>query len=109
MCLNELMQECHRIAKEKGFWDEPRNVLEMLCLVHSELSEALEEYRISGSEGLNSVTMVDEKPEGFGIELADACIRLFDIAEGLNVDLMKAIRMKMAYNERRERKHGKVR
>lgn len=45
MSLNDLAQQIHQTAVEHGFWDEERNFGEMLALMHSELSEALEEHR----------------------------------------------------------------
>ena len=43
--LNELSKEIYENAVEHGWWDEPRNLLEIAALCHSELSEAVEEYR----------------------------------------------------------------
>lgn len=46
------------------------------------------------------------KPEGFGVEIADAIIRLFDLAAWLGIDIVSLIRMKMKYNEQRPYLHG---
>lgn len=46
------------------------------------------------------------KPEGFGVEVADAIIRLFDLAEWLGIDIVSLIRMKMKYNAQRPYLHG---
>ncbi len=35
-------KEVHDTAREKGWWDKERNDGEMIALMHSELSEALE-------------------------------------------------------------------
>lgn len=43
--LNELSKEIHENAVSHGWWDEPRNLLEIAALCHSEISEAVEEYR----------------------------------------------------------------
>ena len=43
--LNELSEEIYQNNKEKGFWDNKRNVGEMLMLVTSELGEAMEAHR----------------------------------------------------------------
>lgn len=47
------------------------------------------------------------KPEGFGIELADIIIRVLHMAEAFGIDIDRCMRLKMAYNETREPKHGK--
>lgn len=47
------------------------------------------------------------KPEGFPIELADAVIRIMDLAERLGIDLAEMINLKMAYNSTREYMHGR--
>ena len=40
--LNQLSKEIYQANKEKGFYDKEKNIGEMLCLIHSEVSEALE-------------------------------------------------------------------
>lgn len=107
--IRDLMKQVHAMAVEKGFWEAPRNVGEMIALVHSELSEALEEHRndrvpLYYEESSDS----GMKPCGFAVELADALIRLLDIAAGLDLDLDSAIERKMAYNAGRAHKHGKA-
>jgi hypothetical protein len=106
--LRDYQKEAHRIATEHGFWEGPeRNVGEQLALIHSEISEALEEYR-SGRPLTEVTYRADNKPEGFAIELADTLIRIFDTAEKYNIDLEHCVSIKMAFNESRPHKHGKI-
>lgn len=93
--LNELAQLCHSIAKEKGFWDEERNIGEALMLVVTELAEAMEGYR-------------HQDDANFKEELADAFIRLLDLCGGLNIDIEQEIYQKAIVNKKRPYKHGKV-
>ena len=70
-------------------------VAEKLCLVHSEVSEAMEGHRKSlPDDKLPHRPMVE-------VELADACIRIFDLAGALGLDLGGAIEEKRAYNAQR--------
>ena len=75
---------------------KPYNMAEKLCLVHSEISEALEAHR----KGL-----MDDKLKhrpGIEVELADALIRIFDIARRNNLDLAGAMIEKNRFNRQRE-------
>lgn len=69
-----------------------RNIGELLMLTVSELSEAMEGHRKN--------LMDDKLPHRkmFEVELADAIIRIFDIAGGLGLDLGGAFVEKMAFN-----------
>lgn len=108
----EWQREIHQLAVEKGWWsdletgrrvDARARIPEALLMVHSELSEAVEEYRrgtLGEYEGEGG------KPEGFSIELADAVIRLFDLCGALGIDLEDAIERKHAYNRTRQYRHG---
>lgn len=95
---------CKEVHEENSKWwinlntGEPidRNVGEMLCLVHSEISEALEGHR----KGLMDVHL-PHRPM-IEVELADAIIRIFDIAAGLKLDLGGAYEEKKAYNAIRD-------
>lgn len=108
MTINELCKEAHDIAKDKGWHNPERNIPELLCLVHSEVSESLESYR--NNEHLCGIKIISGgKPEGFPVELADAIIRIFDICGLHDIDLGYAIKLKMEYNKTREYRHGNKR
>lgn len=117
---NALVSECHGAAKAAGWWnyngedlqlqidavcrrpaDEMETLLaratvaQKLCLVHSEISEAMEGHR----KGLQD----DKLPHRsmLEVELADAVIRICDLAGALRLDLGGAIAEKMAFNAQR--------
>jgi NTP pyrophosphatase (non-canonical NTP hydrolase) len=79
MDYKQLISECHQTAVEHGWWDEPRAEDELICLFHSEVSEAFEEYR--AHKPLDLVYYKDDnpKPEGIPVELADLLVRIFDL------------------------------
>lgn len=98
-----LMDACHGRAYNAGWWHDintgeklNRNVPELLCLIHSEISEGLEGFRKN--------LMDDKLPHRkmLEVELADAAIRIFDMAGGLGLDVAGAIVEKMAFNAQRE-------
>lgn len=102
--LNALVAIAHGLAIEKGWHDgTPRNIGEALALVHSEISEALEAYRVGDMDVRVSDT---GKPEGFAIELADAVIRIADLCGLLGIRLGDAVRIKHQYNRTRPWRHG---
>ena len=106
MNLKDMQREAHDNAVERGFWENERNTGELLALIHSEVSEALEEYR-NGRMKVASRPIGDiSKPEGFVTELADIIIRVADLAEAYGYDLDVAVGEKMAYNRTRPYRHG---
>lgn len=105
-----LVGQCHGASLAAGWWDDLKNgisyvqevrsgsrfgkalVAEKLCLTHSEISEGMEGHR----KGL----MDDKLPHRpmLEVELADAVIRIADLAGALGLDLGGAIAEKMAFN-----------
>ncbi|PAD73957.1 hypothetical protein [Paenibacillus campinasensis] len=119
--INELVQAAHQNAKDKGWWDEPRSFGEIIALIHSEVSEALEDHRngkqptevwyeADGYEGPIIQSDMQRYPEwkpcGIPSEFADVVIRIFDACGRYGIDLEKAITEKMAYNATRPQRHG---
>jgi NTP pyrophosphatase (non-canonical NTP hydrolase) len=118
--INELSKEIFENNKAKGFYDSEKNIGEMLCLIHSEVSEALECDRkdrecTSRMSEINGIvedeafkTSFEEKvKDTFEDELADIMIRVMDLAAFRGVDLEGHIKAKMRYNSLRPYKHGK--
>src|ERR1043166_4923934 len=97
--LPELQKLCFETAKAKGWCDPSPSVIEQLCLIHSEISEALEELRNGRSE--TEIYYEGDKPCGFIIELADTQIRLADLAYRVGGDLDEAVYIKNKYNQSR--------
>lgn len=92
--VKKFVEESHKVAKEKGWWDAERNDAELVALMHSELSEALEAMRNHGEK------------EEIAEELADCCIRIFDFCGARRIDLQKAIVKKINKNRLRPYRHG---
>lgn len=106
--LNDYRDLAHELSASKGFWEKPRNIGEALALVHSEISEALEEVRSGrGVDEVYSNADNPLKPEGFPVELADAIIRILDLCGGYDIDIDGIVKMKLAYNNTRPALHGR--
>lgn len=98
----ELVKICHGQSKAAGWWNDlktgesiitrPHVVGEKLMLAVSEISEAMEGHRKS--------LMDDKLPHRpmIEVELADAVIRIADLAGALGLDLGGAIAEKLAFN-----------
>lgn len=98
----QLTTICYNAAHNAGWWNdlktgEPlqKNVGELLMLVVSEVAEAMEGHRKNlPDDKLPHRPMLE-------VELADALIRIHDMAGGLNLDVAGAMAEKLAYNASR--------
>lgn len=100
--IEALQQLAHETAKNAGWYTDPatgekveRNFGEVVALMHSELSEALEHDR-KGSKD-------DKLPwrDGREVEFADCILRILDTAAALNLDVAGALIEKNRYNRQR--------
>lgn len=103
--LADLVELCGLIEEDKGWRDPPQSFGDFIALSHSELSEALEEYRVGHSEAV-SWDNANGKPEGIPSELADVLIRIFSRCQMKGIDIVDALQLKTRYNVTRPHRHG---
>lgn len=91
--IKELSKEHHQIMIDKGFWKQQPNVGQNLMLIVSELSEALEAHR-KDHFGY-------EQKDTFEDEIADTLLRIFDMCEGMDIDIERQLKWKLEFNKNR--------
>lgn len=121
LVFEDLTEDVVLFLREKGWLDDGRSVGDEMALLHSEVSEGLEEFRVGrmktsfrhGEKG--SYVYNDErygpdgtpgKPIGFPSEMADILVRLLDVCHSHDIDLVEEFRLKMIYNHTRAHRHG---
>lgn len=102
--MNDWAKQIYAWCERKG-WNENLQLGNMVANLHTEISEAWEEYRNGHLVG-EVYSSPNGKPEGFGVELADLIIRILHICALYNIDIDDLVAQKMAYNETRPYRHG---
>jgi len=107
MTLNQLRDELHNLAKQKGWYDSPETddqfITRFVANTHGELSELWEAHRKSilhePCDKDSSLTNLEE-------EMADIIIRTLDACGRLGVDIERAVHLKHEHNKNRAYRHG---
>jgi NTP pyrophosphatase (non-canonical NTP hydrolase) len=99
--LKALAEDIYRIARDHGWWEGERNDGELIALMHSELSEALEGLRHGNppSDHIPEFSAIEE-------EFADVIIRILDMSQARGYRIGEAVLAKMEFNRNRPYKHG---
>ena len=115
---NEVACTIHKLNDSKGFWDN-RNELhdyatarfgvdyanyilgsDCVALVHTELSEGVDALRKP------VFPICSTEKDSFGGELADAMIRIMDLAHRFDIPIGTAIARRVLHNSTRPHMHG---
>lgn len=91
MDISTLARDIHEVNVCNGWWTRNDTVPDKLLMIHSEVSEAVDNYR-------HDIDMAEE--------LADIVIRTLDLMEALNIDISRVICDKVDKNRKRGYRHG---
>ena len=119
--LRAMMEDVTKVNKDNGWHEDGRTFGDEIALLHSEVSEMLEEFRDkrpktvfqykndNGDVTINEHHIEDGvlgKPIGVPSEAADVLVRLLDTCDRYDIDLFKEWRLKLNYNATRGWRHG---
>ena len=87
--LNDYVEEVRKMVDEKGFTSDPQRFTDLLCRIHSEVSEAFDAWK----KGKDYTTV--------GIELTDAFIYIAHLLSIIHPDFEELYQAKMKQNRER--------
>ncbi len=106
MTIKELQATAYSNATILGWNEKHISFTEMIALIHTEVSEALESYRDNEPVSYLNNEFNPSKPCGVASEFADILIRVGHYSELLGIDLEAEVKRKLEYNLSRSYRHG---
>lgn len=119
LAINDLVEEAHKNARDKGFWDfciqETDEMYKTDCVLTNKIHGLTLTLIINGfltliaSEVFEAQQALRKNDKAnFKEEIADIFIRTADLCGGLGIDIEEEIKKKMEKNKGREKMHGKL-
>lgn len=100
--INKFAQLVHQNAVKHGWWDTDPKFPELAVMIHSEVSEAVDEWRNKKPDFYYD----KDKPCGVAIELIDVLLRTLDLLAAMGVDTERLLTIKHSYDRTRTYRHG---